>query len=262
VTVALIIVATVVFLGKRKEKKIDSGGMIWDVDTPRKPQPSASPKPDPASSLPPKPGPQTPVIPPALGLISRVRLIGSSGAFLGKKFSGALPFILSRSDIEVVVIAESTISAPHALLFLGDDSPEVKDMNSSNGVVVNGMKLPSDWQVVEPGLNIKFGKAEISISGKSFRVIAGDALGAVCGPYEHTVVISRESLNVVKLGAADANISDAHVLFYVQDNQIQIRDLSSRSGTRVNGQEATRNQMLQTGDRIQLGMSEFILQPE
>jgi pSer/pThr/pTyr-binding forkhead associated (FHA) protein len=162
----------------------------------------------------------------------------------------------------VVVISEATISAPHAMLDLAEAGLEVKDMNSSNGLVINGVRLQPGWQSVEPGLHVLMGKAEFAFDGKTFNVISGDVAGSYYGPFDEPVVISRESMNVVRLGTADGNISDAHVLFLLVENNVQIRDLSSRSGTRVNGMEATRNQILQPGDRIQLGLSEFIFQPE
>ena len=251
------IVAVIVFLGIRKEKK-EGGGTRWDVEVSPKPQPPAPVIPTPQQPEPVKPS----VTPPLPVVITRARLTGSEGAHRGKTYTGSLPFILSRSDLKVVVISEATISAPHAMLDLAEAGLEVKDMNSSNGVVINGVRLQPGWQSVEPGLHVLMGKAEFAFDGKTFNVISGDVAGSYYGPFDEPVVISRESMNLVRLGTADGNISDAHVLFLLVENNVQIRDLSSRSGTRVNGMEATRNQILQPGDRIQLGASEFIFQPE
>ena len=256
-------VAVIVFLGMRKDKKKEGGATPWDVEVSQKPQTPTSQSPGPVKPIPQQPEPvKPPVTPPLPAVITRARLSGSDGPNRGKNYSGTFPFILSRSDLKVVVISEATISAPHAMLDLAEAGLEVKDMNSSNGVVVNGIRLQPGWQSVEPGLHVLMGKAEFAFDGKTFHIVSGDVAGSYYGPFDEPVVISRESMNVVRLGTADGNISDAHVLFLLVENNVQIRDLSSRSGTRVNGMEATRNQILQPGDRIQLGVSEFIFQPE
>lgn len=259
---AAIIVGTFIFFGKRK--KVDATPeepvTSWDWESQGRRQSEEKPTP----SLPPKPGPM-PTPPPPVKReptrpMSTLTLKVESGPLRSRDITGTLPFILSRDELEVVVIPETTISAPHALLFLGEDKVEVKDMNSSNGVVANGSKLESDWHALDIGTIIKFGRAEIEISGSKFEVVSGEAVGNSFGPFSDTVVISRESVNVVSLGEQDGKISSAHVLFSLVDDQIQVRDLDSRYGTWINGQEATRNQILRPGDRIQLGSTIFIYQ--
>lgn len=260
VGLGILIILAVVFFGKKRTPVDDRDRSDWSLEsvTERKPNP---PTPPVRSRLPP-----TPPAPPPPSVVqtavSRVRLTGSGGPHRGHTFTTDLPFLLSRGGLEVVVVPESTISAPHAMLYLGTEGAEVKDMSSSNGVVVDGRRLPSDWQKLGAGSVLKLGKAEFSITGSSFQVNTGDAQGSTYGPFAETIVISREPLNVLLLGNEDGNISDAHVLFSLVDNQVQLRDLSSRYGTRVNGLEAARNQILQPGDRIQLGLSEFIFMPE
>ena len=260
---AAIIVGTFIFLSKHK--KVDATPVepatSWDWESQgRKPSEEK-----PAPPLPPKPG-LTPPTPPVkrepTRPMSTILLKVESGPLRGRDITGTLPFILSRDELEVVVIPETTISAPHALLFLGEDKVEVKDMNSSNGVVANGSKLESDWHTLDIGTIIKFGRAEIEITGSKFEVVSGEAAGNSYGPFSNTVVISRESVNVVSLGEQDGKISSAHVLFSLVDDQIQVRDLDSRYGTWINGQEATRSQILRPGDRIQLGSTVFIYPPD
>ena len=257
------IVAVIVVLGMRKDKNKTGSGTGWDVEVTPKPKPPAPQPQIPGKPLPTPPDPPIPTVPPPQPAnITRARLTASEGAHKGKTLIGTFPFILSRSDLKVAVISEATISAPHAMFDLAETGVEVKDMNSSNGIVVSGVRLQPGWQRVEPGQHVLLGKAEFAFDAKTFHVLSGDAAGSFYGPFDDPVVISREPFNVVRLGAADGNISDAHVLFYKVDDHIQIRDLSSRSGTRVNGIEAARNQILHPGDRIQLGMSEFIFQSE
>ena len=251
------IVILVVVSRKRSVKSAErQGGIDWGVEVSQKPQPPDPQKPEKRSPELPTPPIEKPISP----TLTSITLKAVKGAHQGKTFSGDLPFVVSRNALRVVVIAEPTISAPHAMFDLAESGLEVKDMNSSNGVVVNDIRIHSGWQAVESGQPVFLGRAEFAFEGKSFQVLSGQAAGSTYGPFNDPVLISRDPLNVVKLGADDGNISDAHILFFAMDNQVQIRDLSSRYGTQINGVAASRNQILKPGDHIQLGLSEFIYQ--
>lgn len=214
----------------------------------------------------PEPKPKTPVTPPEPlvkpAVTRRARLECIAGPFTGQIFTCELPFILSRNPLEIVVVRENTISGPHAVLDLSEEPPSVKDLNSSNGIVIAGTRQGSGWINLEPGQTAFMGKAELTFSGHAFRILSGSAAGAEFGPFTDPVVLSKDALNVLSLGDQDRQISDAHVMFSISENQVQIRDLNSTRGTLVNGIAPNRDQILQPGDRIRLGASEFIFQPE
>lgn len=203
--------------------------------------------------------PEPPVEPAA---IRRLHLECISGPFTGQVFTCNLPCILSRNPLQIVVVSENTISGPHAVLDLSEDPPAIKDLNSSNGIIIAGTRQGAGWINLEPGQTVIMGNAEITFSGHAFRILSGSAAGAAFGPFSDPVVLSKDALNVLSLGDQDRQISDAHVMFSISENQVQIRDLNSTRGTLVNGAAPTRDQILQPGDRIRLGASEFIFQPE
>ena len=63
--------------------------------------------------------------------------------------------------------------------------------------------------------------------------------------------IGRSSKNAIPL--SDATVSKEHAMLMYSDKQWSIRDLGSRNGTRVNGQDATQALPLKPGDWIEVG---------
>ena len=55
----------------------------------------------------------------------------------------------------------------------------------------------------------------------------------------------------------DQRVSRQHARLMVHDNSVVLIDLSSANGTYVHG-ERIRRQPLQSGDRIQIGMAEYV----
>jgi hypothetical protein len=85
--------------------------------------------------------------------------------------------------------------------------------------------------------------------------IAGPFQGQMLPLPEGEVSIGREPSN--QLWVADAALSRRHCSFVRTGDEIRIRDLQSRNGTRVNSVPVT-EQVLQHGDEISVGLSLFV----
>ena len=85
--------------------------------------------------------------------------------------------------------------------------------------------------------------------------IAGPFQGQTLSLPEGEVSIGREPAN--QLWAGDAALSRRHCSFVRNGNEVRIRDLGSRNGTRVNSVPVT-EQSLQHGDEISVGLSLFV----
>ena len=85
--------------------------------------------------------------------------------------------------------------------------------------------------------------------------IAGPFQGQTLPLPEGEVSIGREPANQLWVG--DAALSRRHCSFVRSGNEVRIRDLGSRNGTRVNSVPVT-EQSLQHGDEISVGLSLFV----
>lgn len=74
--------------------------------------------------------------------------------------------IISREPLAVLALGDDDrgISIPHCLIKRGGDDLVVRDLNSSNGVLIDGKKIGSDEQVIRPGGVLQLGKTTLSRS--------------------------------------------------------------------------------------------------
>lgn len=70
------------------------------------------------------------------------------------------------------------------------------------------------------------------------------------------------NLDLSPHGARDAGVSRRHAVLFAADGHVQLRDLGSTNGTRLNGFRLEPNQpcKVQTGDRIEFGSLQVTVQ--
>ncbi|TFH48474.1 MAG: FHA domain-containing protein, partial [Methanothrix sp.] len=75
----------------------------------------------------------------------------------GKEYSISLPCLIGRGKEADLVLPDHTVSHRHALVDATDDKLWIKDLESANGVWVNGRRI-SDKTSLHPGDFIQIGQ--------------------------------------------------------------------------------------------------------
>ncbi|MBN2711849.1 MAG: protein kinase [Planctomycetes bacterium] len=87
------------------------------------------------------------------------KLKSISGDQVGKEYPiGAKPLIVGRRPGNAIVVDHNKVSRSHAEIGISGNSSYVKDLQSSNGTFLNGIKIPANEpRVLQPGDEIRFG---------------------------------------------------------------------------------------------------------
>jgi ABC-type multidrug transport system ATPase subunit/ABC-type multidrug transport system permease subunit len=158
-----------------------------------------------------------------------------------------------RSENDVVLQGE-LVSRHHARVGAAEGAWYVADLGSMNGTFLNGERLLGESRWLASG-------DTVSVGGEQLRFVAGDRTHAgVAGmpPLPAQVVqfaggrlaIGRDPANDVVLD--DPNVSRFHAEVVPARGGIELRDLSSSNGTRVNG-ELVQSAAIATGAEIGIG---------
>jgi len=156
-------------------------------------------------------------------------------------------------ESDLVVDTEQT-SRKHARIGTREGRYFLADLNSANGTYLNGEHLRGDSRWLNAG-------DTVAIGGDSLRFLTGQAtrFGVAPAPTVGTrpvtfdgkrLRIGRDPANDVVL--EDPNVSRFHAEVVASDGGVELLDLGSRNGTRVDGQPATRT-ALGTGSEIGVG---------
>ena len=195
------------------------------------------------------------------------RLVAVEGDCAGQEYY--LPpegdCLLSRAELALVTIALPTISAPHALIRLDKRPYRIKDLNSGNGTIVEGRRLPVSRRVPEQeqvalhdGNRVVFG--DVAFTFEEAPPLLRDSQGK---PYPLRagvrMIITRVSLPCCEI--QDRTVSAPHALIRRDADYYTVRDLNSGNNTEVGipvaegfyflGSDAPRN--LRDGARLRLG---------
>src|SRR6476620_9852823 len=80
---------------------------------------------------------------------------------------------VGRVEDNAFQIAEPSVSSHHAEIILRGTDVVIKDLNSTNGTIINGEKISES--VLKPGQVLRFGTVELQLEGK-------DGAGAAAKP--------------------------------------------------------------------------------
>jgi ABC-type multidrug transport system ATPase subunit/ABC-type multidrug transport system permease subunit len=158
-----------------------------------------------------------------------------------------------RSENDVVLEGER-VSRHHARVALAEHGWFVSDLQSMNGTFVNGHRLRGESRWLASG-------DTISVGGHQLRFVAGERTHAgVAGmpllPARMVqyaggrMTLGRDPTNDVVLD--DPNVSRFHAVVAPGRSGIELRDLGSSNGTRVDG-EMTAAATIATGTEIGIG---------
>ena len=162
--------------------------------------------------------------------------------------------VIGRLPENDVVIPSNAVSRHHARISAVPGGHWIVDLESRNGTQLNGERFRGESRWLANGDTIVIG-------GEPLRFLMGQETRFATAPpallATHVVqfrgerlTIGRDDGNDVVLD--DPNVSRFHAEVLRSDGRIEVRDLDSRNGTRVNGVPAP-HAVLQTGSEIGIG---------
>ena len=191
--------------------------------------------------------------------LAATELVANGGPLAGKRWSLTGQCIISRDEVNWLVIPDLAISAPHVALDMVEPAPRIKDLASKNGVRLDGNCLEGGFSPMAEGQTIGIGSLLLMLSKKQLQVTQGSLKGKSYSLSTGITAISREKLPVIVTGAQDRAISDLHVLLSLEGQTVSVKDLNSSNGTFIDGTRV-QEEVLRPGARLKLGSSEFQVQ--
>lgn len=177
---------------------------------------------------------------------------------------GELVIGRSREKCDIVLPADN-ISRRHARLYTADNRCFIQDLQSSNGVFVDGVRI-RDVREIESTSRVRIGDYVLYVGSDEVAPAPGPVDygrlvgGAQAGGQTFTI---REAVSLVGRGkdtaitVIDPSISRIHAkLTVTQSGDYVLQDLKSSNGTYVNDQRIEQT-VLRNGDRLRFGNIEF-----
>lgn len=166
---------------------------------------------------------------------------------------------IGKNATNDVVINDETVSRAHALLTVKDTGEvTIKDLNSTNGTFVDGVRVTeevqlSGSQVVRLGNHVIDWQSLIKSDNKTAVHPRGQNIFTPTDSVEKKT-IGRSDDNDIRIAQSD--ISGHHaILCRKQNGEVAIVDCNSTNGTFVNGQRITGERVLNAGDIVVLAQN-------
>jgi ABC transport system ATP-binding/permease protein len=174
----------------------------------------------------------------------------------GRAFVGPEGATIGRAEGNDLVIPSDLASRRHARVYPAPDGYRIQDLGSSNGTYLNGERLQGTERLLRNGDTIGVGGEQLRfLVGQETRFAQAQApiLGTQVVRFDgQRLRIGRDPSNDVVL--SDPNVSRFHAEVIRSNGTLELRDLGSRNGTRVNGQLAARAVL---GSSAQIGVGPF-----
>jgi len=199
---------------------------------------------------------------------------------------------IGRKEGNTIRLTERNISRRHAKLTKSNGSFLLQDLNSYNGVRINGQRVEAETSL-NAGDQIHIGDYTIALQLEGHDVIATEPTRRISGPPPGEIADAPTAMiampsepppptrlvmvsppapgaefaitrSPVRIGRAEdldvwinhRSISREHAEITSTDGEYRIRDLESANGMRVNGKNAT-EATLAPGDLVELGQVRF-----
>lgn len=192
------------------------------------------------------------------------------------------PIVLGRGEGSTHLLKDSSVSLNHAKIIMRQGKVYIRDLESTNGVFVNGEKISIiKSQVISPGDEIKIGIYSFSLEeynqdkdiaktmlmpgiseAPGFKLLHKGDSGKEMefSVTNRPISVGRGEGNMILL--SDPGVSMNHAKIMMRKNNVYVKDLESTNGVFVNGViiSAKRGQIVYPGDEIKIGTSLFALE--
>jgi len=185
-------------------------------------------------------------------------------------------FTVGRAEGVDIQLASNAVSREHARLFTQDGRCFIADLNSSNGVFVDGNRIFGTQEIVA-GSQIRVGDFLLLLKTRSSAarpaqapapsppshnglpqlIRIGDLLkGETFSLTEQHTTLGRTEDNTILL--PDASVSRRHATISSDGGRYVVVDSGSSNGTRLNGQLVNQPTLLSPGDMVRFGNVRFV----
>jgi ABC-type multidrug transport system ATPase subunit/pSer/pThr/pTyr-binding forkhead associated (FHA) protein len=172
----------------------------------------------------------------------------------GRRFALETELTLGRADDNDVVLADERASRHHARIVRREEGFIVVDLGSRHGTYLEGERVSRQSRTLESGDAIAIGDQVIRfLAGRETRLASRElpVLGVRTVTFEgDQLTLGRDPRNDVVL--PDPNVSRFHAEVVRGDGGIELVDLGSRNGTRLDG-EPVQTGRLDAGGEIGIG---------
>ncbi len=173
----------------------------------------------------------------------------------GRAFVGPEGVTIGRAEDNAIVVASDMASRHHARVYPAADGYRIADLGSSNGTYLNGERFHHQERLLRNGDTVQVGHEQLRfLEGQETRFAQSQTpvLGTQVVRFDgDRLRIGRDPSNDVVLG--DPNVSRFHAEVVRSNGTMELRDLGSRNGTRLDGQLTGRRAVLGPGSQIGVG---------
>ena len=169
---------------------------------------------------------------------------------------------IGRAADNDVVIPSPIVSSRHAKIEIVSGECTIYDLNSMNGILVGNEKV--NQKVLQNGDYIRIDHLHDTHNEGIFIIFSmsnedeEEKWNEVYFKELKKVTVGRESSNDIII--SQALISRKHSEFYVENEQLYVKDLNSTNGTFVNGTVIKTPTPLKTLDIVYIGQTKFVVQ--
>jgi len=197
-----------------------------------------------------------------------VTIENRAGDIVGEHSFDEGEFVMGRSQHCDIVLSSPNISRRHGRIFVRDRKAYIEDLNSSNGIFLDGERITG---VVEIGLSGSFqiGEFVLHLEGTPYNtgpqetvfgrltVITPDGPGRVCWIDKNSQLVGRG--RDASITILDPSISRVHAKITVDGvGRVFLEDLQAANGTFVNNEQNTGTIELHPGDMVRLGNQDLL----
>lgn len=167
-----------------------------------------------------------------------------------------------------IILPSESVSRRHARLFVERDGLFIEDLNSANGVFVNGVRI-RERASLEDGAMVRIGDYTLRVRGvqgaEGRRTTHVRLIGRNLTVADQVFEVDRPTFVVGRgrdagITLPDPSVSRVHARLITQpDGHVLVEDMSSANGTFVNNQRV-RIWQLAEGDVLRFGNVEFLVE--